>query len=95
MKSRPNESDSSRGHHCVQRDVMKGVDAAYNPLIAANKGERDAIVPVASQRYPSNPGTYLAQRFYIKDGDSHVGETRSLWTRDALVKQALPAVVVP
>lgn len=76
------------------RNVMKGMDTGYDHLIA-NKGDNDAIVPVISQHYPNNAGTYPAQRFLIHDGDSHIGETRSKWTRDALVNQALPAVAVP
>lgn len=76
------------------RDVMKGMDAGYDYLVA-NKGESDAIVPVSSQHYPSNPGPYPAERFYIHDGDSHVGETRSRWTFDALKNQALPRVMLP
>jgi pimeloyl-ACP methyl ester carboxylesterase len=80
------------GNVCgAARDAMNGAETALDRLVS-NKQESDAVVPVWSQHYPGNPGTYQAQRFRIADGDSHLGETRSRWTRDALVNQALPVV---
>jgi len=56
-------------------------NAVYENWISPNDPNSDGIVPGRSQAWP---GLTADRHFPITNGDSHLGETRSEWTRDKL-----------
>jgi len=78
----------------LQRALL-AIDETYERFVSPGQWS-DGLVPQPSQNYPNTPSPTGAPLFYfIRYGDSHVGETRSDLVRDKLKFFALPAFGVP
>ncbi len=62
--------------------VMLGSTAAlvavsdyWNHVTSPNETASDGLVPYSSQQYPNTPPQY---RYQVTDGESHLGETKSV-----------------
>lgn len=85
------------GARCrILQSALRNFDDGYERLIDPKRQGSDGIVPNGSQNYPNTPSTMGAPRnYFIRYGDSHVGEPRSDLVRNQLLGNAFVHLEVP